>query len=381
LALAFPFGSQAFAGAAPARRIILSETANLRHLTNEILELLAPIPAGSELQLPASAAPVFYRYRDSDGSLKSSTNGFYLGLRLVAVPEAARGDFPPDVIDRINSTSGGIFLSSNDVNTALEPGGKIAPLPSAGVPGEGYLKVFAANGRRHSNPFAARLRRRFGSQFNREIPLASLPPEAQKKWLGIYGQLVALVDRTREMDRQPLFIDSGSPSEDEALAKQYSLDFENSGTIQTFGAWSIATQGTAVRHGFADRPCAEFVSEIIRQAYTKAGYAMKDDFTGDNYLIWSNTAAVTDLAQALYESGWIPWDPLEFKPPVGAIGMNAYADTPGHAYMIAGKNGRFLVDNGSPKGRDLFSTSAKNIENMYNLGAFFLPPGIVPERW
>jgi hypothetical protein len=374
-----------FASASPAlastHEIILVNDANLRLMKSEILELASPIPAGTRLSLPDDSAPVFNRYRDGDGSVKGSTNGFYPGLRVVSVPPAYEDRFPPEALDRLNSTPGGLYLSSADVNTAAEPGSAIPALPASGSPSSGYSKIFAPNGKRKSNPFAARLKKRFGSQFNREIPLASLPTGEQAKWRAIFGALAADADRTRESPRANLFLDSGSAAQDRALARQYSEDFERAGRIQISGAWTIATQGTAARHGFADRPCAEFVSELVRQAYEKTGYHMSDDFRGDDYLIWNHTAAVTDLATALYHSGWIPWDPAEYRPPAGAIGMNAYADTPGHTYLIAGAGGRFIVDNGSPKGRDLYNTSAKNIENMYNLGAFFLPPGIVPARW
>lgn len=368
-------------GKSSINKIFLSRAANLRNLSANILEVTANIPAGTQLEISDTSAPVFHKYRDADGSVKMSTSGFYPGLKIITVPPSYVNEFPQEVMDRLNATAGGLYLSSNDVNSANESGSVIPPLPSDRTPSEDYLSFFNADGKRHSNPFAARLSQRFGAQFNKAIPWSSMTPAEKTKWTSIYRELVEMADRTRETSRSALFLDTGNADDDVALAKQFSIDFENSGTIQKYGAWNIATQGTAVRHGFAPTPCAEFMSEVVRQAYTKAGYIMKNDFKGNNYLLWSNTALVTNFATALHSAGWIPWDPAVYKPMVGAIGMNAYADSPGHTYMIAGANGRFLVDNGSPKGRDLYSTSKKNINNMFNLGTFFLPPGIIPEKW
>lgn len=366
------------------RQIILSGPANLRNLSNNVLERLTALPRGAEIEVPVGAAPVFYDFRDSTGAVKRSTNGFYPSLKLISVPAQDQASFPADLIERINSTAGGLFMSSLDLNSGLEPGGVIPALPSTGAPDERYLKYYNPQGKRLRNSYSAILRRKFGTQLNRAIPMSSLPEQDQKKWGGIYSELVQIVDRTRDTNRKNLFIDSGNANQDVEMAKQFSIIFENSGQIQTYGAWSVAVLGTAPRHGFGNVPCAEFASETLRQAYTRAGYRMADDFKGNNYLIFSNTAAVVYLARALFESGWIPWDSADFKPKIGAVAMHADANTPGHAYMIAGENGRFIVDNGSPKGRDLFKTGSYQrdiIGMMYDHGVFFLPPGILPERW
>lgn len=366
------------------RIVILSGAANLRTLNNSILEVVVQVPTGSEIEVVSGVAPVFYDYRDSDGSVKRSSNGFYPNLQLKSVPASEQENFPPDMIEEINRTPAGLFMSSLDLNSGLENDGTIPALSNEGEPDERYLKYFSPSGKRLRNNYSNYHKKRFGDQLNREIPLSSLPSNEQRKWLAIYQELVGISDRTRETSRKNLFIDSGSSSQDVELAKRYSIQFENNGTIQKYGAWSIAVLGTASRHGFENVPCAEFVSEMIRQAYTKAGYQMADDFKGKNYLLWSNTAAVVNLASALFSAGWIPWDPYLYKPKTGAIGMHAQATTPGHTYMIAGENGRFIVDNGSPKGRDLFRTSnyQKDIIGlMYDHGVFFLPPGIIPERW
>ena len=142
----------------------------------------------------------------------------------------------------------------------------------------------------------------------------------------------------------------------------------------------MAVKSTAVRHGFPNVPCAEFMSEMIRQSYKRAGYDFKEDFNNElgNYLIWNQTAAVVNLANALHKGGWIPWELSKYAPPAGAIMMHEQATSPGHTYMVAGDNGRFIVDNGSPAGRDLRKTSKKIIELMFKGGVFFLPPGIIP---
>ena len=170
---------------------------------------------------------------------------------------------------------------------------------------------------------------------------------------------------------------------DISAATQASINFEKTGAILPTGAWTIATQGTAVRHGFANVPCAETQSEILRQAYTRAGYQVTDDFNTakGNQLIWSNTAAVVNFSKALYTAGWIPWDSTIYKPMTGSFLMNGSGLSPGHTYISAGDDGRIIVDNGAPQGRDLRKTSQSTIDMQYQTGVFFLPPGIIPAKW
>src|ERR1019366_8303605 len=132
---------------------------------------------------------------------------------------------------------------------------------------------------------------------------------------------------------------------------------------------------TAIRHGFANVPCAEFQSELIREAYARAGVNVLEDFNEalGNPLIWSNSAAVVDLADALYKAGWVAWEPSRFRPPVGAVMMHQEAQTPGHTYIAAGFDGRVIVDNGSPQGKNLSALSEKRVEFQYQGGVFFLP--------
>jgi hypothetical protein len=49
--------------------------------------------------------------------------------------------------------------------------------------------------------------------------------------------------------------------------------------------------------------------------------------------------------------------------------------------MSAGDDGRTIIDNGSPQGRDLRKTIAKTMNSMFQSGLFFLPPGVNPKAW
>jgi len=166
-------------------------------------------------------------------------------------------------------------------------------------------------------------------------------------------------------------------------ARKWSLEVERTGRSPMSGAWSIAVKQTAVRHKFPAVPCAEFVSEVVREAYARAEVDINDDFNrvNTNRLIWSETASVAGLKKALLRAGWVPWNAHEFVPPIGAIMMNGTGETPGHVYLAAGHGGRFVVDNGAPGGRDLGATSVKTLKEMYSAGVFFLPPGVNPTRW
>ena len=166
-------------------------------------------------------------------------------------------------------------------------------------------------------------------------------------------------------------------------AKKRSEAFEKDRTISTEGAFTISTEGTAVRHRFADRPCAEFMSEIIRQAYQRAGLSVHEDFSeaNGNDLIFSKTAAVQGLGRALQKAGWTIWDLAEYSPIEGAILMHQIGGTPGHTYMAASAGGLIVRDNGSPMGRDLSAASLRTLQMMFRGGVFFLPPGQTPKKW
>lgn len=364
-------------------RIIKTAKESILYKLNEanVLEPTLRIPSGTKLKIKDGAAPDYYQYKDSSGKISRSTNGFYPGVQVLSVPRSKRGEINTRMIRRLNEDLN--FMGSIDVILAIDSTGTIPPMPLTGEPDATYLKYFDKNGKRLNNRWGEKLRQRFGSDFNREVRFDQMKPEDAKKWRAIYRELVAVADRSHYTQRKPLFIDSGNIDSDIKLANEYSADFESTGNIKTFGAWHIAVMGTARRNGFGNVPCAEFQSEIIRQAYTRAGYRMADDFKGSNYLYWKNTAAVVNLTTALHQAGWIPWDPYFYKPKTGAIAMHTTARTPGHTYLIAGANGRIIIDNGSPGGRDLFKSNASRdlIDLMYDIGVFFLPPGIIPDKW
>ena len=196
------------------------------------------------------------------------------------------------------------------------------------------------------------------------------------KWNAVYEELKTAGSREEKTPTSYLFTTVD-------LANKYTIAFETYGTTQPKGAWTMAVKSTAVRHGFPNVPCAEFMSEMIRQAYTRAGYDFKEDFNNarDNYLIWDKTAAVVNLANSLNKAGWVPWELSKYAPLTGAIMMHEQATSPGHTFMSAGDDGRFVLDNGSPAGRDLRKTSKKTIDIMFKGGVFFLPPGIIPRSW
>lgn len=246
---------------------------------------------------------------------------------------------------------------------------------SAGTPGEGFLKYYAASGKPKFK-YTSSVTKRFGARLNKGVDAKTLSAAENEKWQAIYQELVIAVNRKTETPKFYLMMDK-------TKATQASIDFEKTGVISPQGAWTIATQATAVRHGFSNVPCAEFQSELLRQAYQRAGYRVTDDFNSakGNTLIWSSTAAVVNFSMALYKAGWVPWDSTLYRPPVGAFLMNGSGLTPGHTYISGGDDGMIIVDNGAPQGRDLRKTTEKTISIMYQTGVFFLPPGINPPVW
>lgn len=217
---------------------------------------------------------------------------------------------------------------------------------------------------------------RFGARLNMGVKMTDLSASNQTKWAKIYNELKKAVDRTVQTPKSYLIMDK-------AKAVQASIDFENTGVISKIGAWSIAVLATAVRHDFANVPCAETQSEILRQAYERAGYKVTDDFNSSkgNPLIWNKTASVKGFSQSLYTAGWVPWDASKYKAPVGAFMMHGSGLSPGHTYISGGNDGQIIVDNGSPQGRDLRKTTERTVGIQYLTGVFFLPPGINPQAW
>jgi hypothetical protein len=258
------------------------------------------------------------------------------------------------------------FESAYTIQDRVGLSGSFEPIPP-GSSTLGYLKYFHLNGQPKFN---------YTKVLLRKFPNLNHPSPPKEKFKKIYEELMAAADRTEWTPKSFLMLDS-------ATAKDCSIGYEKSGIVCPHGAWSIAVQQTAVRHGFPKAPCAEFQSELIREAYARAGYDATEDFNekNDNQLIWNKSAAVVNLASALYKAGWVPWEPSKFRPPIGAIMMNQQAQTPGHTFMVAGFNGQIVMDNAAPQGRDLDLLPANRIAYMYQGGVFWLPPGINPAGW
>lgn len=374
----FPGASNdsSFTGPSPAQvqRLLLNQAMSLRYEKNGILENRIELPAGTQIEIPTNYELKNIDYRNSNGGIDRSSTGFVYPVKLVSVTEQFRSQFPATKIAEINGTSGGLYISASIVGSIVGTEGSFAVIQSSN-PGAGFLKYYNSNGKPKFT-FTNSVAKRFGPKLNKGILPESMPSETRNRYLSIFNELRKAANRSVSTPKSYLMMDK-------AAATQWSIKFENSGAISTTGAWSIATQGTAVRHGFSNVPCAEFQSELLRQAYQRAGYRVTDDFniSKGNQLIWSNTAAVANYSMALYKAGWIPWDSTKYRPVTGAIMMNGSGLTPGHTYISAGDDGMIIVDNGAPQGRDLRKTSDKIISIMFKVGVFFLPPGINPPAW
>lgn len=352
--------------------IKLENKENIRYLKNSILEVAAELPKGAVIQFPKDNNNAFYDYRDSSGNIQRSSTGFFSQVTIVSVNPENQTSFPAEKIAKLNSTAGGLFITkslqeANDQEffQALNPGAINAD----------YLSFFTEAGKAKYS-YSTYFLKRFGTNLNRTIADDQMSARNRVKWSAVYEELKAAGNREEKTPTDYLFTTL-------ELANKYTIAFEANGTTQSKGAWTMAVKSTAVRHGFPNVPCAEFMSEMIRQAYTRAGYDFKEDFNNaqGNYLIWDKTAAVVNLANSLAKAGWIPWELSKYAPLTGAIMMHEQATSPGHTFMAAGDDGRFVVDNGSPAGRDLRKTSKKTIDIMFKGGVFFLPPGITPRGW
>jgi|GEM_PF-1710453 len=221
------------------------------------------------------------------------------------------------------------------------------------------------------------VQRRFSKKANKGLVFSSLKPAKQEKILRIFSEIRRALDPLQPEQMKSLLI---LPLEQ---AKILSVRFEQEGLISPKGAWSISVKGTAVRRGFPDRPCAEYVSEVIRQAYERAGYSVTQDFNPDRgqALIYHQTASVFGLSATLYNVGWVAWDAAIYRPLNGAVVMHGNGMSPGHVYFAIADNGLIISDNGSPLGKDLRKTTPADIDYQYQSGVFFLPPGINPHLW
>lgn len=348
-------------------QITVDSETNLRTLKDNVLEVVHLLKAGDVIEIVKSAQPVVHNYRTSDGDIEFASTGFYPKVKIVksSLSEQAQKD--------LNALDTGLYITTiaiSETSTSLV----IKPLTTH-TPGEGFHKFYQDSGKPKVTWTQGILKRL--PNLNQRVEWATLTDAEKKKWAAIMGELEKVSDRTRAIPRDLLIIDK-------AVAETQSLDFEKNKTVQKKGAWSIAVNGTAKRNGFEEVPCAEFVSEVIRQAYARAGYSHFDDFNAknNNTLNYENGAAmVRYLSLYLARAGWIPWDAAKYAPSMGAIIMHTTGISPGHTYISAGSNGRFIIDNSSPQGRDLRIATGNTIELMYQHGVFFLPPGFSPERW
>ncbi|WP_374077000.1 hypothetical protein [Bdellovibrio bacteriovorus] len=356
------------------QKLLLSQAMTVRYEKSGILESKVELPEGTQIEVPLNYEVKHLDYRNSNGGIERSSTGFLYPIKVVSVAPQYASSFPQSKIDDINRTAGGLFIFASLVGNLEGTNGSFAVV-SAATPGAGFLKYYNPSGKPKFK-YTNSVTKRFGPRLNKGIDPNSLSAFDKAKWQSIYNELKKAVNRTVATPKSYLMMDK-------AKATQASIDFEKKGIISTVGAWSIATQGTAVRHGFPNVPCAEFQSELLRQAYQRAGYRVTDDFnaTKGNKLIWSNTAAVVNFSMALYKAGWVAWDSTLYRPIVGSFLMNGSGLTPGHTYTSAGDDGMLIVDNGAPQGRDLRKTTEKTISIMYQTGVFFLPPGINPPVW
>lgn len=354
----------------------LTSDINVRYLKNNVLEYKIDLPTGTTISVVDSAQTYHYDFRSSSGELSRSSTGFLSPIQIVSVPAAHQSRFSAATIKSLNQTPGGLFISSSIMGTAQSNDGSVKyAVIAAASAGVDFLKLYDSKGKPKFS-YRTSITKRFGTQMNKVIPMSSLSVDKQKKWNAIYAELVAAVNRKVATPKSYLIMDK-------TAAQTASINYEKYRTVLTGGAWTIATQATAVRHGFPNVPCAETQSEILRQAYKRAGYDASLDFnkTKGNQLIWSNTASVKGFSAALYNAGWIPWDSTIYKPLTGAFLMNGSGLSPGHTYIAAGDDGQIIVDNGAPQGRDLRKTSYSSLNIQYQTGVFFLPPGIIPPKW
>jgi hypothetical protein len=313
---------------------------------------------------------VNYPFNDGSGNQFSST-GFFPQVQII---EAKEKGWSQEKISEVNKLASGLFISATVQSDFDDSGPTYAALtPAVATPD--YLQNFLESGKPKVS-YSSKVKTRFPN-INKGIAFSDLPGADQTKWKKIMQELVRVGNRTVVTPKSLLIMD-------QEKATQASIDFEKTGRVSDLGAWTIAVKGTATRHGFAHVPCAEFMSEVIRQAYKRAGSSHFEDFgtKNNNTLSYSNgAAAVVNLSTFLYRAGWVAWDPQIYIPPTGAVMMHASGNSPGHTYMSAGDQGRFIIDNGSPQGRDLRKTALKTLQIMYQHGVFFLPPGYNPKKW
>jgi hypothetical protein len=358
----------------PFQRLLLNQAMLIRYEKNGVLEAKVELPTGTQIEIPREYEIRHLDFRNTNGSIERSSTGFVFGVKVVSVASEFQSQFPRAKINQLNATTGGLYIFASIVGNLAGTEGNFAVLEAAAT-AEGFLKQYSPVGKprfRYTNSVI----KRFGSRLNRGVDMEVFSASEKAKWQSIYAELRRAENRKVATSKSYLMMEKST-------AAQASVRFEKTGAITPWGAWSIAVQSTAPRHGFANVPCAEFQSEILRQAYQRAGYRVSEDFNNakGNPLIWHNTAAVVNFSMALYKAGWVPWDSTVYKPMTGAFLMNGSGNSPGHTYIAAGDDGMIIVDNGAPQGRDLRKTSERTLGMMYQTGVFFLPPGVNPQAW
>jgi hypothetical protein len=338
---------------------------------------------GSTVKVPTQAVPQLLNLESG----RRDTSGFFGDIVLNGVKKPSR-------CSAKSSFYMTALLPLGDSNAAIE-----ALVPSSSLTTT-YKRVYEQNSQiKMSDSTIAwaigRNSKRFARVWNKSYPSGSLSSEEVLKSKKILRELSRFGNRENTTAARMLYLPSTSADsrQRKSLARNLSKKIMSQyGFSPAYGAWDVAIYGTATRLGFPQAPCAEFVSEVIRQAYVRAGFSHDEDFsyTIEGRLIftpWQNgiygPQSVKGLSDRLVIAGWIPWDPSKYQPVTGAIAMALDSSTPGHTYIVGGKKGRYIVDNGNPKGMDLGKTTLKlsRFKDMYGMGTFFLPPGITPALW
>lgn len=244
------------------------------------------------------------------------------------------------------------------------PSAPSAPAPRLGV------------GQKPIGTFTQQLQAKFRGVLNKGRDLQDLTEYEKTKWTRIFEEMKRVSDIRQRVPTQLLFMNIQE-------AVNWSKRFDEDGSISPDGAWTIAVKAEAPRHNFSNTSCAEFMSEVLREAYRRAGYETTEDFSASkgNALNYKFTASVTGLGESLVKAGWSVWDASKYRAPVGAILVHTIGQTPSHTFMAAGDDGSLIIDNSAPKGRDLRKLSHAVLRKCYDAGAFFLPPGQIPQPW
>ncbi len=350
-------------------------------LASGVLRKVKTLSAGTVVSLPEGGLPILMDFETGG----RDTSGFYSQVK-------ESGTTLPSYC----KSAPGFYISALvPIHSGSE---EIAPLALDATSNSTYQAVYSETGQvRKSDDTIAwgigRNKKRFKAIWNKHYASGELSYEDLARGQAVLAELAIFADRTTPTESNLVYLQVGDSEDSEAIARSLSLQTMNDyGFSPAYGAWDIAIYGTATRLGFAHAPCAEFVSEVVRQAYARAGYSHADDFKESirEQLIftpWQNNIfgpqSVRGLADRLAAAGWIPWDPSVYRPPVGSIAMALDAWTPGHTYLIGRNGGQFIVDNGNPRGLDLRQSplALRKFRDMYGHGVFFLPPGITPTKW